>query len=1169
MTKPTTGPADYDAEMRFGVVMYGGVSLAIYIYGVSNEIFELACATPLPGRLPPADGSADGGSREIYRRLSLLASDPALRSRYAVQLDARTDPSDDIWPGIAADLSGDAQGTRFVVDVIAGTSAGGINGIFLAKALAKAQTFAALGTMWIDEGDIGALLNDGDAWKGLPAGLKPPKAPPASLLSSDRMYLKLLKAFGEMVPPRGSGDGKPSSPLVEELDLFVTTTDIDGAPVPLRLFDKVVYERRHRQRFHFSYPSQIKDLEGKAAGSDFDFDAANHPFLAFAARCTSSFPFAFEPMTLQRMCDLSPTVTSDQLTVWQAYFDGLTALGVKGRPFGDGGYLDNKPFSYVAETLSERFGDMPAQRKLMYVEPSPEPLQPDEDARPAQPNAVQNALSALLGIPQYETIREDLNTVLQRNRRIDRVEGIARQAEEDVERRTGGFMRVALPDGKLPAWKALSLDEMLVYYGPGFAPYWRLRVYAVSDWLAKQLAAAFGVDGESDRGYALRAVVRGWRESYFADNPQGDDPQRPQKRRSVNAFLIEHDVDYRLRRLTFLMRRIDRMTRMVRRPYAPWSDLDVLLAKKMDRAYGALNPLRAVNPAQPLGPLNPLARPDLPQAVLGQLQALKAALRTIYRSSMQMRRDWAGGMAVQPFVDADPLLRRELDNALTMLLGQPLGDKPEDKLVRTVPVDGKVRWVEIPQDLAWLQSGPGNYSLQDSVMHRIEVWLSQAREAGQPPLQLWDTLSQALNATRIDQEAPNGQSFEPLLFQAWNLIGQPRLRRKLEADPQDPKKSRPVATLTVVRDATLAAGSEAAALSHALRLLLGEWFLNFDSYDQTRYTLYYDTGTGEPATVDVVRVSPVEATTLRAYRPDESKLAGTGLAHFGAFLDESWRRNDIMWGRLDGAERLIQTVLPGPDDAVVRQELIRLAHDRILTQTLKRRATAEITGWLAQALNPVEGLSPQDKLQRLLSQLGINPGPARDRLAAALPALMAPEQLRLYASEVPTFDPHPPMDRTLRNAARAVTVTGRVLEGVSLSDVPSAAPLARWASRLGLVLQGAMVVAVPGTLGQRLFAHILPMVYGFELLLLAVALLFGDAAFRFAALSALGVTAGAHLLTLLLRDAVRQGHGGKVVAGLVVAVLLLVPAAFGVLAYLQQGSLAVCGLLGKACWWLH
>ena len=1169
MMKPTTVPASYDAEMRFGVVMYGGVSLAIYIYGVTHEIFELACATPLEGRQPPGDRHADGGTREIYRRLSWLASDSELRARYAEQLDARknlsADVGADVWADVWAGPEAGTDATRFVVDVIAGTSAGGINGIFLAKALAQSQSFAALGDMWVDEGDIGALLNDGQAWKGLPAGLQRPQGSPASLLSSDRMYLKLLKAFGEMVPQASTGtgtgtgtatsDGQGTSPLVEELDLYVTTTDIVGAPVPLRLFDKVVYERRHKQRFHFSYPTQ---MAGAEAG--YDFAPANHPFLAFAARCTSSFPFAFEPMTVQRMRDLSPTVDDAQATRWQAYFDGLPAAGVSQRPFGDGGYLDNKPFSYVADTLSRRFGDAPAQRKLIYVEPNPEPLEPDDDARPVPPNAVQNALTALLSIPQYETIREDLNTVLKRNRRIDRVERIVRLAEQDVERQGGGFSRVALREGRVPLWKDLSLDDMLAYHGSGFAPYRRLRVYAVTDWLAAQVASAFGVDCDSDRGYALRAVVRAWRESRFADNPHDG------QHRSVNAFLQEHDFDYRLRRLAFLLRRIDLMTHLVRRPGAPRADIEKLVAEKMATAFGALNPLD---------------NQDVQPLVLQQLRELKKKLRGIYRSTAAIRRAWARGEGILAFVQPDATLRRELDQVLAMLLGQQLGTDPEASTVRNVNGER----VAIPRNLVWLQSDSTAYSLQDSVMRRVQDWLQ--RSAGQAPLVLWQQLCLALEATRLDGEGPQRDPVDRLLGEAWNLIGQPRLRPR-PVPPPEPGAAMPAAReaeLFVVRDAQSASGIEADTV-HCIRLLLGEYFLNFDAFDQTRFTLYYDTGTGEPATVDVVRVSPVDATTLRPFSAEKSKLAGTGLAHFGAFLDEHWRRNDIMWGRLDGAERLIQTVLPADDAATraVREELIRVAHGRILTQTLKSRSSAELTGWMASALKEAGGDgNADDKLKRLLAALQLEPGPARDRLAAALTGLMDPDALRHYAGTQPTFDPRPPMDRTMRNAARAVTVMGRVLEGVSQSDAPSTAPLARWAARLGLVLQGAMVVALPGTPGEHVFANLLPKVYAIEGVLLLVALLFGDAGLRFTALSALGVTALVHLVTMLLRDAAREGRRSKVILGALLAaaltVLLLVPAGFGVLAYSQQRSAAVCGApegaakltgwVGTACGWLR
>ena len=162
-TTPLPPPADaatpeYTAEIRFGVVMYGGVSLAIYINGVTNELFEMACATPRSG--VTLDRDKEASTREIYRRLSWLVGSPDLRRQYAkalAQTPGHGAEPVDAWTQV--DLSGCSQ-TRLVVDVIAGTSAGGINGVFLAKALANGEQFGALKDLWVTDGDIGLLLND-------------------------------------------------------------------------------------------------------------------------------------------------------------------------------------------------------------------------------------------------------------------------------------------------------------------------------------------------------------------------------------------------------------------------------------------------------------------------------------------------------------------------------------------------------------------------------------------------------------------------------------------------------------------------------------------------------------------------------------------------------------------------------------------------------------------------------------------------------------------------------------------------------------------------------------------------------------------------------------------------------------------------------------------------
>ena len=60
-----------------------------------------------------------------------------------------------VWNALDDAEPGPGVETRFVVDILSGTSAGGINGILLAKALANGlESIDALKDLWINEGDI-------------------------------------------------------------------------------------------------------------------------------------------------------------------------------------------------------------------------------------------------------------------------------------------------------------------------------------------------------------------------------------------------------------------------------------------------------------------------------------------------------------------------------------------------------------------------------------------------------------------------------------------------------------------------------------------------------------------------------------------------------------------------------------------------------------------------------------------------------------------------------------------------------------------------------------------------------------------------------------------------------------------------------------------------------
>ena len=103
--RPPDLPSDHDVrELRLALVCYGGVSLAIYMHGVTKELHRLVKGSALldAGLAPDADSPSESVYGDLLRSLAKES-------------------------GVS---------TRVVVDVVAGTSAGGINGIYLTKAIA-------------------------------------------------------------------------------------------------------------------------------------------------------------------------------------------------------------------------------------------------------------------------------------------------------------------------------------------------------------------------------------------------------------------------------------------------------------------------------------------------------------------------------------------------------------------------------------------------------------------------------------------------------------------------------------------------------------------------------------------------------------------------------------------------------------------------------------------------------------------------------------------------------------------------------------------------------------------------------------------------------------------------------------------------------------------------
>ena len=114
-----------EKELRIALVCYGGISLAVYMHGVTKEIWKLARAS----RAFTDGQDRAGGSEGIYHDLL---------SRISAQ--------------------GEVQ-LRVLVDILAGASAGGINAVFLAHAIASGHSLDPLTDLWLESADVDRLID--------------------------------------------------------------------------------------------------------------------------------------------------------------------------------------------------------------------------------------------------------------------------------------------------------------------------------------------------------------------------------------------------------------------------------------------------------------------------------------------------------------------------------------------------------------------------------------------------------------------------------------------------------------------------------------------------------------------------------------------------------------------------------------------------------------------------------------------------------------------------------------------------------------------------------------------------------------------------------------------------------------------------------------------------
>ncbi|WP_298091938.1 patatin-like protein [uncultured Sphingomonas sp.] len=527
-----------EKELRLALVCYGGISLAVYMHGITKEIWHLARASRGFHDAEPAPT----GSAAVYRT---LLAEIAEQGGWRI---------------------------RILPDIIAGASAGGINGIFLGQAVATGQSLDPLTDLWLAAADVEALIDPAAApasrfskvW-ALPlawmaAGRSADSVEALEDATREEVRAKLshfvrsrwfeppfggtiftgllLDAFDAMAAaPRGPRllpDGQP-------LDLYVTVTDFTGHPERLQLHSPAeVVETEHRIVIDFTDGgAQVQTLAPAAE-------------LAFAARATSSFPGAFPPFSAGEMDRVLET-RGGRWPTRRAFLRRVlprhhAANAADRAVLIDGSVLANAPFRPAIDALKQRPARREVDRRFVYIDPSPG-TKFRLGSSGAEPGFLQIILGAISELPRQQPIRDNLEAIAARSERIDRMQGIVAairgEVEAEVEHLFGRTFFLDRPTpARLAAWRQRAHAGAVAKSGFGFAAYAHLKRAGVLDHLAAMAAEAAG-DGSAPRRGRIRAALA----AALDERQAADDTASIDFRRSV-------ELGFRIRRLRLLARRL-------------------------------------------------------------------------------------------------------------------------------------------------------------------------------------------------------------------------------------------------------------------------------------------------------------------------------------------------------------------------------------------------------------------------------------------------------------------------------------------------------------------------------------------------------------------------------------------------------------------------------------
>lgn len=535
-------------ELRIALVCYGGISLAVYMHGVTKELWH---ATRASRAFHCPQNDTAGGVEAVYLRLF---------EEIALTRDLRL---------------------RLLPDIISGASAGGINGVFLAQAIATGQSLEPLTAMWLERADIDVLLDpDAKPWSRFakfwaqplvwfvlkrPGNVVSSTVAPQTRSEVRRKVSRLIRARWFAPPFSGIGfsrmiadaldamkttpEGDPLLPDGHPIDLLVTATDFNGHLEEIRLNSPAtVVESEHRLSIAFRHTASRKGPR----------DLAPCPELVLAARSTASFPGAFPPLLVEEIDRLvqerqAPWPGRDRFlerimpSHWKRGEIGSVALV-------DGAVLVNRPFAQAIGVLRDRPARREVDRRFVYIDPSPDHMRiaPRGGRTVGFFSAIFGSLSS---IPREQPIRDNLEMLERQSRQRARlrtiVEALRPEIEETVEGLFGRTLFFDRPSARrLTSWRHKAQQSAAERSGFAYHSYAQTKLAGIVASLAELIHEA-----APQSAPASKIETALW--THLTQTGLGDlSGNHGGATEQAIVFFRTHDIAFRIRRLKLLARRL-------------------------------------------------------------------------------------------------------------------------------------------------------------------------------------------------------------------------------------------------------------------------------------------------------------------------------------------------------------------------------------------------------------------------------------------------------------------------------------------------------------------------------------------------------------------------------------------------------------------------------------